>query len=239
MTKYQIAAGSLPGAEHRRLGRNNQDAVAVRCGESALVAALTDGCSGGCYSEVGARLAAGWLAADGLAMAAEGDLAALPERLLDALLKRLEGLLPAGDRADFVADYLLFTCLIAVVTEGRALVFGLGDGVVASAGGEAPGVAVIEAGDAPPYLGYRLLDPALLTPAPGDLGPAIYLDGPADFEALLIGSDGLGDLPDGVLDGFLGDPAYARNPSLLQKRLRACGRGLPDDSSAVLLRRLP
>lgn len=240
-TEFVISVGTLPGAEHRRLSCNNQDGLAVRRGGGALVAAVTDGCSEGRFSEVGARLAAGWLAADGLALIEEGGLDDLPERLCDALLARLEALAPARVRAAFVAEYLLFTCLVAAVTDDRVLVFGLGDGVVACRRDGAGSIAALDAGvdNAPPYLGYRLLDPALLSSDPGALAPAVHLDGPADFDALLIGTDGLPHLPEGALEGLLADPAHARNPSLLQKRLRASGRSLPDDTTAVLLRRAP
>ena len=44
------------------LHRNNQDGLAVRVEPRRIVAALCDGCSAGRSSEVGARLAASWVA---------------------------------------------------------------------------------------------------------------------------------------------------------------------------------
>ena len=85
-----MAAGSAIGREHRRLGRNNQDAWACAVGPGLLVAAVADGCSSGAHTEVGARLAVHWMAAalPALWRQADGRLSAdlasqAAERLVD------------------------------------------------------------------------------------------------------------------------------------------------------------
>jgi len=238
-TDILVAVGTVPGREHARLSRNNQDGLAVRVRGDRLVAVVTDGCSSGAFSEVGARLGAAWLADAALTEDS-------PVAVFDAALSRLDALAPAASsaRAAFVADYLLFTALVAVVTPERVRIYGVGDGVYAAANGDDCAITALDAGpdNAPPYLAYRLLESARLERFSGELSPTVHLDGPADFDGLLIGSDGVGDLPsgDGSVRELLVAPALARNTSLLQKRLNVLGprRGqLPDDTTAVLLRR--
>jgi len=230
-----VSAGTVPGREHTRLSRNNQDGLAIRAHNNRLVAVITDGCSSGTFSEVGARLGAAWLADAALHTDS-------PAAALDTLLTRLDTLAPTGDaRVPFVADYLLFTALVAIVTPDRALIYGLGDGLCAIRTPTGAALSALDAGpdNAPPYLGYRLLDPTALARFDGELSPVVHSDGPADFDALLIGSDGLSDLPPEALLDLLTAPAHGRNASLLQKRLNALGprKGqLPDDTTAVLLR---
>ena len=69
---FAIAGGTVLGTEHRHALRNNQDALAFRETEDALIVVVTDGCSSGHSSEVGARLGAAWLAAAVPELAAAG-----------------------------------------------------------------------------------------------------------------------------------------------------------------------
>jgi len=59
-----IAAGSVTGRDHRRAARDGQDGFALLVSAKANVVAsvVTDGCSSGRTSEVGARLGAAWIA---------------------------------------------------------------------------------------------------------------------------------------------------------------------------------
>lgn len=59
---FEVAGGSVVGTAHGRIGRNNQDAWAVRAGPEGVVAIVADGCGSGGSSEVGARLGATLLA---------------------------------------------------------------------------------------------------------------------------------------------------------------------------------
>jgi len=228
--------GSLIGREHARVGRNNQDACAAGGGHGWHVVAVTDGCSAGTSSEVGARLGASFLAAQ-----APSHLAACPDplgaaRTLSACLtSALERLVTAcaapGDRPAFVAEHLLFSFLVAAVGPERAVVFGVGDGVVI-ADGEA---RCLDPGpdNAPPYLAYRLVPAEVLDPPfPADaLEPRLHLDLPREQLSVVgVSTDGLGELLARDRDAamaVLAGPADSENPSLLGKRLRAlCPRGL-------------
>jgi len=59
--KFFVAAGTIIGREHVRLGKNNQDKVIVSVRDDSIVAVVTDGCGSGNSSEVGAALIATWL----------------------------------------------------------------------------------------------------------------------------------------------------------------------------------
>jgi Protein phosphatase 2C len=229
--EFVVAVGSVTGREHTRLHRNNQDGLAARVEPERILTAVCDGCSGGRSSEVGARLGAAWIVASLPRILAdrpdEAELAsALADDLLDYLRQIAAGL---GGSPEVVRDYLLFTFLAAVIEPDRALVIGLGDGLFAADGER----RVIDPGpdNAPPYLAYRLVDPALLT-APPDLTPRLHLRA-GTLDSLVLATDGAAALSPGELD----HPLYARNPSLLQKRLNAAERRLGDDTSLVLVRR--
>jgi|GEM_PF-3773072 len=136
LAEFELAAGTIPGREHIRLKRGSQDALAWHHQDDCLIAVVCDGCGSGAHTEVGAKLGARLLVNGLRARLADGAVADR-ELLLTALrcdvLAHLEFLLPAmgGDHRDVVADYFLFTIVGAVITPRRALVFSIGDGVVA------------------------------------------------------------------------------------------------------------
>jgi len=252
-----VTAGSVIGREHARVGRGNQDGVALHRNGELVVAAVTDGCSSGRYSEVGARLGAAHLAGWvpqlwrrlGGAASAPAELA---REATDALLAYLYtvsgGLKPGGpdELSQVVADYLLFGFLCAVVDEERAVVFGIGDGVYSVNGAS----TVLDPGpeNAPDYLAYRLL---------GIRGRRIQARvhccvPTAELSSLVIGTDGLVDLlaraaeplkdgaPQGGLEQFEKGALYLKNPVQVQKRLTVIGdlnRHLSDDTTLALIRR--
>jgi hypothetical protein len=254
---FTLTAASVIGREHVRTGRSNQDGVALHHDGELIVAAVTDGCSSGRYSEVGARLGAAHLAGWvpqlwrtlGGCKAAPADVA---REATDALLAYLYsvsgGLKPGGpdELAGAVGDYLLFGFLCAVVDRERAVVFGIGDGVFSLNGV----TTVLDPGpeNAPDYLAYRLL---------GVRGRRIqalvHLNVPAaTVSSLVIGTDGLADLlarsgealkdgaPQGGLEQFEQGALYSKNPAQVQKRLTVIGelnRRLPDDTTLALIRR--
>jgi len=236
---FAVASGSIAGREHVRLHRNNQDGVALRVTDEHVVVVVTDGCSSGPSSEVGARLGAAWLAEHcGRLWSLEPD----EENLCRAAARGLTEFLAGVARSlcarpetwkPTVNDHLLFTFLVALIGPRRALVFGLGDGLV-SVNGK---TITLDAGpeNAPPYLAYRLVG---AWPE-----PEIHHSGPADaIDTLLIATDGLHELtrrPD-LLEALENDPRYEKNPSLLHKRLVLLSQTpglLQDDATAALIRR--
>ncbi len=239
--------GSLLGREHARIGRNNQDACAAGAGLGWHVVAVTDGCSGGASSEVGARLGAAFLAAQApLLLATHSDTAVAARAITDALAALLVALVAGcarpSARSTFVADHLLFSFLVAAVGPARAVIFGIGDGVILADGD----ACCLDPGpdNAPAYLGYRLVPPEALEPpmSPGALEPQVHLDRPrAGLSVVGVSTDGLGEVlarDRAAAMALLDGPHDRSNPSLLGKRLRALGaRGLApaDDTTLALL----
>jgi Protein phosphatase 2C len=245
--EFLARGGTVVGVDHRRALRNNQDGLAFACGGGWHVVAVTDGCSSGRASEVGARLGAAYLAARTLDLAPRArDVDDAAASVGAATLAWLDGLAASfgeARRKDAIADMLLFTFLVAAIGPERAVVFGVGDGVVSLNGV----TLALDPGpdNAPPYLAYGLLGRA---PA-----PTVHVDVPAcDVRTLAVATDGAvellararelleGGAPQRGLDQFEEDVVYLRNPSLLQKRLVVIGERhgrLHDDTTIGLLRR--
>jgi Protein phosphatase 2C len=239
--RFAAAAGSVTGREHRRAERDGQDGHALVVTGEVVAAIVTDGCSSGRRSEIGARIGAGWLAAlveqRFAAVACEASATAAASDVCRELLVRL-GLLarslhPAGDvDAARVDESLLFGFLAAVVTARTTIVFGIGDGIVVVDGE----VISIDPGpnNAPPYVAYGLLDAA----AAGSV-PRVHFVGPtAEVDVVAVATDGLAPVVP-TLATLASDPRYAINPSLLRKRLVVLSdRGtFSDDATVAVVRR--
>jgi hypothetical protein len=267
--RIQVATGSVVGRDHRRTGKNNQDALAWADLPQGIVAVVGDGCGSQPHSEVGAQLGA-QLTVQAIAHQlehiplADADFwPAVQHRLLKRLgfLARQLG----GDLATTVQQYLLFTLLGAVITPEHTVIFGLGDGVYAL-NGEITLLGPY-AHNAPPYLAYHLLPATELGFDPPPL--QVHRQRPtATVDTLLLGSDGVLDLiaaaalplPGkselvGELDQFWQTP-YFQNPDRLRRRLTLINRDvtrpdwqrrqviqqpglLPDDTTLVCLRCRP
>jgi serine/threonine protein phosphatase PrpC len=260
-SKFLVSIGSVRGSDHLRLGRNNQDAAASHTSADVLVAVVADGCSAGPSSEVGARFAASWLSS-WVPRSWRSD---VPARVwIDDVTRRLVGdLWPIAralspedeDVPSAVHEFLLFSFLVVVVDRARTVVFGAGDGVFAIDGA----AVVLDPGpeNAPAYLSYALLDRSL--PPPRDdacVGAAVKIHrelDTRDVRSVLLATDGALDLlessgaeetlRDGTTRGVLAqftDARYAKNPSLVQKRLNVLGdapKKLRDDTTIALISR--
>ena len=256
-SRFFATSGSVTGREHARLGRNNQDGVALAARGDLLVAVVTDGCSSGKWSEVGARIAARWLVEwtphylrPATGASRESELRDLTTGLLRYLV--MTGSWLSANEESWMAtlqDYFLFTFLVAVVTPAETLVFGIGDGVLSVNGR----ITVVDPGpdNAPPYVVYNLTTRAL--PASLRVAPIVHCRLPTRaLRSLIIATDGASELvarqsrplTDGTtvggLEPFETESRYVRNPSLLHKRLVVIGdrhRCLFDDTTLVLIRR--
>lgn len=243
---FVVAAGGVTGGDHRRAERDGQDGYAVVVTESVVAAVVTDGCSSGKRSEIGARVGATWIAAiveQTFQDAREQDshdetwARAAATRVAEELLRRLEVLARSFDpgghvHSSHVGDALLFGFLAAVVTKDVAMVFGIGDGsfVVGDA------VTAIDPGpdNAPPYIAYGLVREPIEA--------AVHFVGRAsDVQVLAVATDGLSGIEPAELVTLASDPRYARNASLLRKRLIVlgdAGRFSDDATVAVIQRRV-
>ncbi len=231
---FVTAAGSVTGREHRRAERDGQDGHAVVVSDELVAAVVTDGCSSGRASEIGARIGAAWLATliEQRFRSLEATHAAA--EVVRDLLGRLEVLARSLDAAGEVKcarvdEALLFGFLAVVVTPKTTIVFGIGDGIVL-AGGE---LTVLDPGpeNAPPYVAYGLLG-AKLEPRVHFLAPTARVD------LVAVATDGLIPLGSALAD-LAGDPRYAKNSSLLRKRLVVLSdRGtFSDDATVAVIQR--
>jgi hypothetical protein len=267
MKGFQVAGASVPGTDHIMPGepgwKNNQDAFSSHNSENALVAVVCDGCGSGSQSEVGAQLGAAFTARR-LAQFIEAGLTI--ESALEGTANHLSDLIVSiasavdGDVRENVGTYFLFTVVGVLVTPERTVVFSLGDGVYAVNGDTS--VIAEYAGNAPPYIGYRVTGwsgKELLT-------FAIRSDLPTSaVSAVLIGTDGAADLIKsqernipgtnelvGPLSQFWENDVFFRNSDALRRRLARANREtvsedgkrirrglLPDDTTLMVVRRSP
>jgi hypothetical protein len=260
-TKWNVAAGSVVGRAHRRLGRGNQDQFASLALGGGLVAVVCDGCGSGARSEVGAALGARlWAAAiaERIGLGVDLDDDELWCGARDAVTERLRDLAAAmGGALDAtVREHFLFTSVIAACTADRVALAAIGDGVIAI-DREVRVLGPFE-DNQPPYLGYGILG----EPPPFTTRIVRNAD---DVQALLIASDGAeafvdgalrdaGDEEIGTLAQFTGSARWFGNPDALRRRLAVINReevgidwdrgaldrrGAPleDDTTIVVLRR--
>jgi hypothetical protein len=239
-------AAAAIGRGHRRCGRGPQDAHAVVRNENGVVAVVCDGCSSGARSEIGAGVGARFVAARCARLLADGTplehIPAIAHAALVDELARLAGELCMNDdeRASVVDEHLLFTTLAIVATAERAIVFGVGDGVVS-----VDGVArVIDDGAAPDYAAYALFSslraPKLVVHHDGPWSSSLAIGSDGAAELIASSSTKLGDGSDlGGLAIFERDPRFVKNASLAHKRLHAwCAvNGPVDDCTIAVVRR--
>ncbi len=181
-------AGRVLGRDHLLRAANCQDSHALYHDDLYAVGIVCDGCGEGANSEFGAAAAAYFLSGEAVRLLRMGTPPAdLPAALYVRLQEMLGGLLALiapPNRIAFIRDYLLFTVLGVVVTEGQAVIFAAGDGLIAI------DEAVIQRdeGNAPRYPAYHLLD---VPHQPADLPSAFDVyPVPAGWRRLAIGSDG-------------------------------------------------
>jgi len=224
---FVVAAGTVTGRDHLRAKRDGQDGCAVVARPDLVAAIVTDGCSSGTKSEVGARLGAAWIAAlveDAFAGATEESVPLAAQAVVNGLVGRLGELQTTLGR-DAIAEMLLFGFMAAVVTRDAAIVFGVGDGL-ASVDGT---ITVIDPGpeNAPTYAAYALLG--------ANITPRILFVG-SRIDAVAVATDGV---DAATLAEVIADPRFDANPTLLRKRLVVLSdQGhFHDDATVALLRR--
>lgn len=238
-SELQIAGGTITGREHVAIGRNNQDAFCWSATETATVGVVADGCGSGTHSEVGAQIGARLLTEALRVNAAafdDGDAPHVLERIRQDVLLQIRQLAEAmgGSFRQVVSDYFLFTALGFVVGPQRAVVFGIGDGLVSVDGATQ---RLTAPDNAPPYLGYGLVPTSLA----GDVATfVIHASRPtADVASLLVATDGAFEIPD-IAELWTADRYYA-NPYNVSRRLVQLNRPKPgiltDDTTLVVVRR--
>lgn len=251
---FEVAAGSILGKNHRRVGKNNQDAWAILTPVQTIIAVVCDGCGSRPCSEVGSQLGAQLTVKTIATMlsaerTAEDDLfwQDLHEALLEGVQDWQRRL---GLDSQLLLDYFLFTMMGCLMTPETTWVFGLGDGVFAI--NEQIQQIGPFADNAPPYLAYGLYWAEEKGTNPLQL--QIYDQQPTNqVQSLLIGSDGVGDLIEaaeaclpgqveqvGHLSQFWGCDRYFRNPDGVRRRLAQINREvIQPDWDTQQVRKIP
>lgn len=167
---FEWAAGSVAGVRHTRQTKrqNNQDHFVVNHLPGRVVAVVTDGCSSSLHSDVGAKIGALLVAKavdelSGDIMGRGYMLDRIPNRnllygnlthRLTVYLRELSSGL-SDNTEQFALDYLMFGCLVVLITPSISFGFHLGDGYFVL-NGETIRIGPYP-GNRPPYIGYRLL----------------------------------------------------------------------------------
>jgi hypothetical protein len=167
-----------------------------------------------------------------------------------------------GDLSWIISHYFLFTIVGALLTPTRAVFFSLGDGLLAV--NEEVTVLGPFPGNAPPYLGYGLVNSAL---PPEMLRFHIHRVLPLEeLRTFLLGTDGVQELMQaakshmpgktesvGPLSQFWQEERFFRNPDMARRRLAGIARDattrtdggirkeaglLPDDTTLIVGRRI-
>lgn len=242
---FEASAASVIGQFHRRRGQGGQDGWSTATGDGWAVAVVADGVSASHGSEIGARLAARWVASAAATELSAGrqvaDRASIT-RWVDGLTERLARLAgemawPGDDPVYAIADYFLFTLQMAVVDRERYCVAGVGDGIV-GIDGEWTVLEAEQAGPTCPM--YARVGPEMLD-APVDTAVQVHLEGPRDgFRRLVVATDGCLDFLEGKpepMTGLVDDPDAIWRPARLQAQLEhLCARlGWPPDDATVAI----
>ncbi|MBL8677789.1 MAG: protein phosphatase 2C domain-containing protein [Myxococcales bacterium] len=193
--RYLVACASAAGKAHRDAHKNNQDAAAVcsrgesPTGPDIIALCVSDGCSALVAAEVGAQLTARRAVYSAVEWA-EAHPQSLPSGAMEfvfddvvSMIQRVSIAVGGANRADdVVADTLLSTMLVALVTPQGAAIFGVGDGVIAKDGD----VRIERSGTSgTPYPAYRV---RALGPSPSM--KLFFVAGPEDWSSLTLATDG-------------------------------------------------
>jgi hypothetical protein len=170
--EIEVAAGSVVGRDHRRVGKNNQDALGLGicprewwrwCAMAVAVSPTVKWGRNWGPSSVQRTVTRQLEQRSPSRMPSFGRWCSGRLIRLRSLARQL-----GHDLATTVQQHLLFTLLGAIVTPQDTVMFGLGDGVYAL-NGEITQVLGPYAHNAPPYLAYHLLPATELGFAPPPL----------------------------------------------------------------------
>ncbi|EKE30038.1 MAG: hypothetical protein ACD_2C00053G0004 [uncultured bacterium (gcode 4)] len=245
MKEFEFAQGSMTGREHRRVGKNNQDACEVIMGDDFIIATVCDGCSDAKASEVGANLICRMLnarmaeniqrLADELALAenAEKVIGNYLENLRVACIDDIIAVCMKLNANYLVGikDFFLSTVVSVIVTREIAFIACIGDGVIV-VNGEPYQIGPFPDNE-PPYIAYGAVDPAKVRVAKELYRFNLVKILPsADLNSVLIGSDGVEDIIShefsnipgkdenvGNISQFWDNPKFFSNVSLLSRKL--------------------
>jgi hypothetical protein len=238
---FEVAAGTVVGRHHVRLGVNNQDGYYLTSTEEATIAIVCDGCSSGVHSEVGAKVGARLVGEAIRRSLFEGEAIVEPEKCLELVRQNvLENIktmaIAMGGNTNeippkILQHYFLFTIVGVWIARSGIVTFSLGDGLLIV--NDRPTQIGPFANNAPPYLVYDFLD------SNSDRWKFTIHDrlNLEDLNSILIGTDGVNDLmklahcpfpgkPDliGDIRQFWTQDRYFQNPDTIRRQLSLINR---------------
>lgn len=253
---FELVGASVVGTMHRERNKegNGQDALAITVVNTVLgetqILIVIDGCGSGDHSEVGAKIGARILTESikrqllrwnkpafnddqTSQMPPRLQFLKILERARQDTLARLRILAQdmGGSFSQTVSDYFLFTVVGAILTQEFCCFFSRGDGVIVI--NEEEHWIEPDAGNAPVYLAYALVESSLTDHRPEALTfDILQVVATERLEHFLIGTDGLRHFVDashlplpgktdlvGPLSQFWKDPRYFKNSDNVRRRL--------------------
>ena len=153
----KMASGTTIGYRHVDAYRNNQDSVKVTefelaDGEKCIIGIVTDGCSSGKYSEVGAKLFTPYISDALTNIIRLVGIDGLANHLTLAVIDKMRSFVNEfsyNDDVNFICDNLLFTIIGFVIYRGQFISFRFGDGYVNG--------NLIDENNIPNYIAYQLI----------------------------------------------------------------------------------
>lgn len=203
LDRFEIAGGSVMGTRHIKIGRNNQDHFLWIRESNYIIALVSDGCSGGQYSEVGSKILSS-LFAKTLAgyLRKHGPLSDenlfrhdwLWHNVRQDVLARIRIIAQDMDEnlIDTICKYFLATIVGVVITPHVTCVFSCGDGIFFINGTQQ--VIGPFANNKPPYMCYGITGSEVTRNDPSLLGIQRHGIWQTDsVQNILIGTDGVTD----------------------------------------------
>lgn len=248
---FEVAKGSVIGNDHARDGKNNQDSCFVFQDKDVTIALVGDGCSSSEFSHVGSYIGLNIIAKtlrDHINRerfyGPELQNIEIPKILesarLDALVYMRDLIINiigiGGNFKKAVLDAFLFTVVGCVISKLYSIFFSIGDGIIIINDEK------IELGpfenNAPPYLGYGLLDSGKIEIDPASFRFIINrIIETEKLESAILGCDGVKDfisseekeIPGissrvGPISQFVENDKYFSNEFALRRRLAMLNR---------------
>lgn len=213
MDNFEIATGTVVGRDHRKIGKNNQDACYLRVNQDSIIGIVSDGCGSAKYSEVGAQLLVRlcgkilnrYLKLLRKCFNSDKGLSKYWNLIQRKVLLELLGIASAlgSELKQVISDYLLATILGFVVTQEKTIFFSIGDGEAYLNGhlfkfGSFPN-------NAPPYFAFLLLNknsrPFCASMLNFSVDKIVETE---KIETLLVGTDGIEELRKRAKDNIPG-----------------------------------
>jgi hypothetical protein len=245
MRTFEVTSGTIMGREHSKVGKNNQDGLAVVDNGESLIGVICDGCGSSPHSEVGAKIAA-------KIIATSLSRVPFPQTALISAQKAIHELLPRmgpsirddgkSSSRQTVSDYFLFTCVGFFIDADSYFTFICGDGVIQVN----EDISVFTSGEnnTPDYLGYTVGQNDLATPK----FQISYEGATVDLRNILIGCDGVIDIIKhekrkapgvkdeiGPISQFWTSDRFFKNPATVQHRLNLMSRSVSIHDEAGLV----